>query len=203
MDIMQLLQRQIAGNTLNQLSQRIGANPQQTSAAANGVFAALLGGLANNAASGGLNNLMAALDKNHDGSILDDMAGLLNSGGQGTGALNGMGIVNHILGGKTQSVAQQIGAKAGINANQVMQLLPVLAPIVMGVIGQLKNGGKLNLGNIASMLLGAAQGGAQQSGLGGVLGQVLGGVLAGGGGQQTGGGGLLGGLLGGLFGKRK
>ncbi|MBX2890720.1 MAG: DUF937 domain-containing protein [Saprospiraceae bacterium] len=199
MDIMQILQNQIAGNTLNQLSQQIGANPQQTKAAATGIFSALLGGLANNAASGGLNSLMAALDKNHNGSILDDMAGLINSGGQGTGALNGMAIVNHILGGKTQSVAQQVGAKSGLNANQIMQLLPVLAPVVMGVIGQLKNNGQLNLGNIANMLLGAAQNGAQQSGLGGALGQVLGGVLAGGGKQ---GGGLLGGVLGGLFGKK-
>lgn len=199
MDIMQILQNQIAGNTLNQLSQQIGANPQQTKAAATGIFSALLGGLANNAASGGLNSLMAALDKNHNGNILDDMAGLINSGGQGTGALNGMAIVNHILGGKTQSVAQQVGAKSGLNANQIMQLLPVLAPVVMGVVGQLKNNGQLNLGNIANMLLGAAQNGAQQSGLEGALGQVLGGVLAGGGKQ---GGGLLGGVLGGLFGKK-
>ena len=200
MDIMQILQQQIAGNTLNQLSQRIGATPQQTQAAANGAFAALLGGLANNAAGGGLNSLMAALDKNHDGSILDDLQGIISSGGQGAGAANGMAIVNHILGGKTQAVAQQLGAKSGLNANQIMQLLPVLAPIVMGVIGQLKNGGKLNLGNIAGMLLSAAQGGAQQSGLGGVLGNVLGGVLGGGGGNKP--GGLLGGLLGGLFGRK-
>ncbi|GAB4489901.1 MAG: hypothetical protein OHK0019_08080 [Saprospiraceae bacterium] len=200
MDIMQILQQQIAGNTLNQLSQRIGATPQQTQAAANGVFAALLGGLANNAAGGGLNSLMAALDKNHDGSILDDLGSIISSGGQGAGAANGMAIVNHILGGKTQAVAQQISAKSGLNANQIMQLLPVLAPIVMGVIGQLKNGGKLNLGNIAGMLLSAAQGGAQQSGLGGVLGNVLGGVLGGGGGNKP--GGLLGGLLGGLFGRK-
>jgi len=200
MDIMQILQQQIAGNTLNQLSQRIGATPQQTQAAANGAFAALLGGLANNAAGGGLNNLIAALDKNHDGSILDDLGSIISSGGQGAGAANGMAIVNHILGGKTQAVAQQLGAKSGLNANQIMQLLPMLAPIVMGVIGQLKNGGKLNLGNIAGMLLNAAQGGAQQSGLGGVLGNVLGGVLGGSGGNKP--GGLLGGLLGGLFGRK-
>jgi hypothetical protein len=201
MDIMQLLQSQISGSTLNQLSQRIGATPQQTSAAASGAFAALLGGLANNAASGGLNNLMAALDKNHDGSILDDLGSIIGSGGQGSGAANGMAIVNHILGGKTQALATQLSAKTGLNANQIMQLLPMLAPIVMGVIGQLKNKGQLNLGNIAGILLGAAQGGAQQSGLGGVLGSVLGGVLSSG--SQSGGGGLLGGLLGGLFGKKK
>jgi hypothetical protein len=201
MDIMQLLQSQLTGNVINQMSQRIGASPQQTQAAANGAFAALLGGLANNAASGGLNNLIAALDKNHDGSILDDIGSLIGNGGSGQGAANGLAIVNHILGGKSQALAQQLGAKTGLNANQVMQLLPMLAPIVMGVIGQLKNGGKLNLGNIASMLLNSAQSGAQQSGLGGVLGNVLGGVLAGGGGNKPGGG-LLGGLLGGLFGRK-
>lgn len=203
-----MLQSQLDDNTLGQISEQIGANPQQTATAANGIFASLLGGMANNAASeGGLSSLLGALDKNHDGSVLDDLpglvGGLLQSGGQGSGAANGLGILNHVLGGQQEAVAQQVSQSSGLNMNQVMKLLPVLAPIVMGVLGRAKNQGGLDLGNLASILMGSAQSGAQQSGMGDLLGSVLGGVLGGGQAQQQSqGGGLLGSILGGIFGKR-
>lgn len=206
MDLMQMLQGQLNDDVLGQISEQIGAKPEQTATAANGIFASLLGGLANNAASeGGLSSLLGALDKNHDGSVLDDLGGLvgglLQSGGQGDGATNGLGILGHILGDKQEVVAQQVSQSSGLNMNQVMKLLPVLAPIVMGVLGRAKNQGGLDLGNLASILMGSAQSGAQQSGMGDLIGSVLGGVLGGGQPQQQQqGGGLLGGLLGKIFG---
>ncbi len=202
MDLMQMLQSQLDDNVLGQISEQIGASPDQTASAANGIFASLLGGLANNASSeGGFSSLRGALDKDHDGSILDDLpgmlGGLLQSGGQGSGAANGLGILNPVLGGQPEVVAQQVSQSSGLNMNQVMKLLPVLAPIVMGVLGRAKNQGGLDLGNLASILMGSAQSGAQQSGMGDLLGSVLGSVL-GGGNQQSGGG--LGGILGNILG---
>ncbi len=205
MDLMQLLQSQLDDNVIGQMSEQIGAEPQQTAAAANGIFASLLGGLANNAASeGGLSSLLGALDRNHDGSVLDDIGGLvgglLQNGGQGSGATNGLGILGHILGGQEEAVAQQVSQSSGLNMGQVMKLLPVLAPIVMGVLGKAKNDGNFDIGDLAGVLMGSAQSGAQQSGMGDLLGSVLGGVL--GGGQQQGGAGGLGGLLGKILGGR-
>lgn len=206
---MQLLQGQLDDNLLGQISEQIGAEPQQTATAANGIFASLLGGLANNASSeGGFSSLLGALDRNHDGSVLDDLpglvGGLLQSGGQGAGAANGLGILGHVLGDKQDAVAQQVSQSSGLNMGQVMKLLPVLAPIVMGVLGRAKNQGGFDIGDLAGVLMGSAQSGAQQSGMGDLLGSVLGGVLGGGQQQQqsSGGGGLLGSILGGLFGKR-
>lgn len=202
MDLMQLLQGQLDDNVIGQMSESIGASPEQTASAANGIFASLLGGLANNAASeGGLSSLLGALDKNHDGSVLDDLpglvGGLLQNGGQGAGATNGLGILGHILGGQEEAVAQQVSQSSGLNMGQVMKLLPVLAPIVMGVLGRSKNSGNFDLGDLAGILMGSAQNGAQQSGMGDLLGSVLGGVLGGG---QRGGSGGLGGLLGSILG---
>lgn len=203
MDLMQLLQGQLDDNVLGQMSQQIGASPEQTASAANGIFASLLGGMANNAASeGGLSSLLGALDKNHDGSVLDDLpglvGGLLESGGQGNGATNGVGILSHILGGQQEAVAEQVSESSGLNMNQVMKLLPVLAPIVMGVLGREKSQGGLDMGNLASILTGSAQSGAQQSGMGDLLGSVLGGVLGGNSQQSSSGG--LGGILGSILG---
>lgn len=200
---MQLLQGQLDDNVLGQLSDQIGADKKQTAAAANGIFATLLGGLANNAASeGGLNSLASALDRNHDGSVLDDVVGmvggLLQSGGQGDGATNGMGILNHVLGGQQEVAARQISQNSGLSVSKVMQLMPVLAPIVMGVIGKMRSQEGIQISDLPGILLGGAQSGAQQSGMGDLLGSLLGGVLSGGGQQQSSGG--LGGLLGKIFG---
>ncbi len=202
MDLMQLLQSQLDDNVIGQLSEQIGAEPQQTAQAANGIFATLVGGLANNAASeGGLNSLMSALDRNHDGSVLDDLMGMMGNvmQGGGSGATDGAGIIGHILGDKREVAAQQISQSSGLDVGQVMKLLPVLAPIVMGVLGRAKNQGGLDLGGLANILMGSAQN-AQSGGFGDLIGSVLGGVLGGGQQQQQGGGGLgsiLGKILGG------
>jgi hypothetical protein len=206
MDLMQILQGQLSDDVLGQLSEQIGADKEQTASAANGIFATLLGGLANNASSeGGLTSLGAALDRDHDGSILDDLMGMVGGMMQGqgqSGALNGAGILGHILGGQQETAASQISQSSGLNMGQVMKLMPILAPIVMGVLGRAKNQGGLDLGSLAGVLTGSAQN-AQSGGFGDLIGSVLGGVLGGGQQQQPQqGGGLLGNILGGIFGRR-
>lgn len=206
---MQILQGQLSDDMLGQLSQQIGADKEQTAAAANGIFATLLGGLANNASSeSGLASLGNALDRDHDGSVLDDLMGVVGGmmqGGESPGAMNGSGILGHILGGQQEVAAQQISQSSGLNVGQIMKLMPILAPIVMGVLGRAKNSGGLDLGSLANILMGSAQN-AQSGGFGDLLGTVLGGVLGGGQQQQQpqqqqGGGDMLGQILGGIFGR--
>lgn len=208
MNLMDILQGQISDEMLGQISEHIGAEPQQTAQATNSVFATLLGGLANNASSeGGLSALGAALDRDHDGSMLDDIfgmvGGMMQGGDQSARATNGLGILGHILGDRQESAAQQIGQSSGLSMGQVMKLMPILAPIVMSVLGKAKNSGGLDLGSLAGVLMGGAQQAQQQPGMGDLLGSVLGSVLGGGQQQQqSGSGDLLGSVLGGLFGKR-
>ena len=206
MNLMDILQGQLSDETLGQLSDHIGADKSQTADAANGIFATLLGGLANNASSeGGLSALGSALDRDHDGSMLDDLmgmvGGMMNSGDQNAGAANGLGILGHVLGGRQEAAAEQIGQNSGLSMGQVMKLMPILAPIVMQVLGRAKNQGGLDLGSLAGILSGSAQN-AQSGGFGDLLSNVLGGVLGGGQQQQQqpqSGGGLLGSVLEGIF----
>jgi len=196
MDLLNILQSQLSDDVLEQLGQQIGADKQHTAQAANGIMTSLLGGLANNATQeGGLNSLLGALDRNHDGSVLDDIMGLIGSGGQGAGAANGLGILGHVLGGNQENVAQQVSERSGLSMGQVMKLMPILAPIVMGALGKMRSEGGLKLEDLPSLLMGTAQNSAQGAGMGDLLGSVLGSVL-GGNNQKQGG---LGGLLGGLF----
>ncbi|MBC7777458.1 MAG: DUF937 domain-containing protein [Phycisphaerae bacterium] len=209
MNLMDILQGQVSDEMLGQLSDHIGAEPEQTAQATNGIFATLLGGLANNTSSeGGLSALGNALDRDHDGSMLDDLAGMvggmLQGGGQDSRATNGSGMLNHILGDRQEVAAEQIGQSSGLSAGQIMKLLPILAPIVMSVLGKAKSSGGLDLGSLASVIMGGAQQGQQQGGMGDLLGNILGSVMGGGQQEQQSqqGGGLLGSVLGGIFGKR-
>lgn len=202
---MELLKGQLNDQLIGQLSQHIGAEPQQTASAAEGVFATILGGLANNAASeGGVNSLMAALDRDHDGSILDDLMGMVGNLANGTAngnATNGLGILGHVLGDRQETAATQIGQSNGLSAGQAMKLMTILAPIVMNVLGKAKSQGGLDVGSLVGMLMGSAQN-AQQGGFGDLIGSVIGNVMSGNQQQANGAGGMLGSVLGSLFGKK-
>ncbi|MGZ7030516.1 MAG: DUF937 domain-containing protein, partial [Thermoanaerobaculia bacterium] len=65
-------------------------------------------------------------------SILDNVGALLGSGGIGAA------ILTHILGSRRAPVEQGVGRASGMNAQQVGQLLMMLAPLVMGVLGRMK-----------------------------------------------------------------
>lgn len=214
MDIMQLLQNQLNDQVLGQISQQIGASEQQTSTATQGILTALVGGLANNTASGdGLNSLMSALDRDHDGSSLDDIMGFIGGMMSGTATgnqSNGLGILGHILGNKQEAVAQNISQKSGLDMSQIMKLMPILAPIVMSVLGKVMRSGNNQdapsagsggqIIDLANILMGSAKS-AQGGAFGDLLGNVIGGVL--GSGQpsqpQPSSGGLFGKILGAIL----
>ena len=159
MDLMSLLQNQLTPEVINQLSQQTGAAPEQTTTAAQGVFSTLLSGLAKNASTeSGAMGILGALDQDHDGSILNDVMGLVMGGGQSSGATNGAGILGHILGGQQQNAAQMLSQTSGVNQNGVMDMMIKLAPMVMGVLGQQKQQqGGMNASALSGLLGGAVQ----------------------------------------------
>jgi hypothetical protein len=131
--ILDTLQQQLGPTAIQQMSQSLGADPKSTAAAVSMALPALLGGLSKNASHP---DGAAALDRalaDHDGSILDNLGGIL--GGGGGGGIGGA-ILGHIFGAKRSTVEQGVGQSSGLNAQQVSQLLMMLAPIVMGVLGR-------------------------------------------------------------------
>jgi hypothetical protein len=86
-----------------------------------------------------------------------------------SGASNGSGILQHILGGQHGQVADAIGQSSGLSGGQVGNLMQILAPMVMSQLGQAKQQSGLDAGGIASLLSNVA--GGQQAG-GGMMGLV-------------------------------
>ena len=172
--------QQVLNAHADQIGARIGANPAETQQAISASLPALLAGLQQQAAAGGT-GLQQAIEQDHDGSILDDIAGYLN----GTASLdprttNGGGILDHVLGGQQPAVQQALSARTGLTSSTIAQLLPILAPIVMGMLGRQARSGTSGgsgggLGDLGS-ILGGLTGGTSTSGSGG-LGDILGSIL--------------------------
>ena len=159
MDLMSLLQGHLTPEVINQMSQETGAAPEQTATAAEGILSTLLGGLAKNAQGGGADGLLSALDRDHDGSILDDVMGLVSGAGQANApsAMNGAGILSHVLGDQAGGAAEMISKATGVNENGVLGMMVKLAPLVMGVLGQQKQQQGLDASGLAGLLGGSVQ----------------------------------------------
>ena len=161
-----------------------------------------------------LNN---ALDRDHDGSILD------NPSQVEARQQEGGSILDHIFGGQKAQVENSLSQNTGISMEKIGPILAMLAPLIMGYIGKQKQQNNVNSGGLGDLLggiLGGAQnqaqaqpsnplndilgqvlgGGQQQQSSGNPLNDILGQVLGGGQQQQQQGG--LGGLLGSILGGR-
>lgn len=79
--------------------------------------------------------LLGALDRDHDGSILDDVAGFIGNNDNSAGD----GILKHVLGDNRNTVENGLSAKTGLNSSQIGQLLKMAAPLIMGYLGKQKN----------------------------------------------------------------
>jgi hypothetical protein len=168
----------------------LGTDEQKASSGLSSTLSVLTGALAQNTQEEqGAAALDAALEKDHDGGILDNITGFLGNAMAGPGA----GILGHVLGNNQQPVAKEIAKDSGLDMGQVMTLMTAVAPLLMGVLGKKKQEEGLDASGLAGMLATEKQAVEQQSGgfdIGSVLGMLTGG---GGGGSSSGGGG--GGLL--------
>ncbi|HEX4950532.1 MAG TPA: DUF937 domain-containing protein [Blastocatellia bacterium] len=173
MNIEGLLGQVLGGGNLGAISQTIGADENTTSTAIQAALPMLVGALARNASSEqGAASLAGALDRDHDGSVLDDIAGFVMGGG--AQQANGTGILGHIFGGNQPAVEQGISQASGVDMNTVARLLPILAPIVMGYLGRQKQEQGMDAGALAGVLgQQQQQMQEQQSPLMGMLSSVL------------------------------
>ena len=167
-----LLGQQQGEQAVNEISQNVGADNSVVSSAIQMALPSILGGLASNAATPqGAESLNNALDQDHSGGgvlgNLGGLAGMIFGGGSEQTPppreADGGGILGHVLGDSQETVAQDVSEKTGLGTGQVMQILMMLAPMVMGYLGRQKQ-----------------EQGVGADGLGGLLGGILGGQSSGG-----------------------
>ena len=206
--ILDLLNSDMGRQLINGASSQTGQSNDKTAAVLSMALPTILGAMQRNAATPqgaeSLNNALS--DNRHDGSILDQLGGLLGGGKADNSLLNeGAGILKHVLGGNQQRVEQNISQNSGVDSGSVAQIIKMAAPVLMGVLGSKKRQSNVDQNGIGNLLGSVMGGGADNDqslieklldadGDGSIIDDVAGMVL--GGNKKKGG---LGGLLGGLF----
>jgi hypothetical protein len=196
-DLQDLVNSLFADGNLDAIANHVGASREETGAGIAAALPALMGALAGNASTPrGEQALAGALMRDHDGSLLDQLGGML-AGNMGGRAANGAGILGHLFGDQQgqDQVVNTLSGRSNVNSTLIQKLLPILAPLVLSYLGKRMRGGSGDTSGSAEASMGGLGGGALGGLLGGLLGQMMGG-----GDPGSGGGGLadvLGGLLGG------
>lgn len=171
MDLNSIIGALTAGSAVNDMSKQFNMNNGQVNSIITAALPTLIGAMQKNAATEkGASSLAGAM-----ASHLGDTSINLSN----TGLTDGGKILNHILGGNSNSVFSALAKQTGTNSNQVSGILSAIAPMLLGLLG---NGQKKTntsvggLGGLLGTLLGGGSATSQPSS-GGGLGSLLGGAM--------------------------
>ena len=205
MGILDTIGQQLGGDTLKQISQKLGTDEGTAAKAVSVALPLLIAGLTRNASTpdGGA-ALDQALTRDHSASpVLDSPQQAVAD----PNAFNAGGILGHIFGQRQAPIQQGVAKATGIDLQSASKVLMILAPIVMASLARARTAQGANvsagqvlqqeqqhierqvpgIGGLASILDRNHDGsiaddianmaGGQLGGLGGGLGSVLGGLL--------------------------
>ena len=145
----EMLTQQLAGNAISHISGKIGADQGTTSKAVGLAIPLLISALARNSSTPeGAQALNQAVANDHDGSILDNLAGFLGN----SGSANGSGILGHILGDRRSDVETGLAQSTGLEPSAAGQLLETVAPLVMGALGKTQQQQGLDASGLSDFL---------------------------------------------------
>ena len=149
-DLLGSLMGQLGGGGIEQISRSVGLSGGDVTNVLAGALPAIMAGLTrNSSSSAGAAGLLGALDRDHDGSVLDDVMGFLGGGGDLAG---GAGILGHVLGGRQTNVEQAVSKSSGVDIASVGKILAMVAPLIMGALGKAKRQQNLDASGLAAAL---------------------------------------------------
>ncbi len=154
-NLVKILMQQMGGGTINAIAKKLNVDPRIAQGAIQVAMPMLISALSKNTSSQrGAEGLFGALKKDHDGGILEDLAGFVLGGDNKKDA---NGILGHIFGQKRSGVERILSLNSGMQQNQSSELLELLAPVVMGAMGKQVRQENLQAQQLAELLSGAKQ----------------------------------------------
>ncbi|MBT8262377.1 MAG: DUF937 domain-containing protein [Bacteroidia bacterium] len=162
--ILDLLKSDLGKQLISGASQETKQPEDKTAQVVQMALPLLMGAMKRNASNPqGAAGLMGALDKKHDGSLLDNLGGFFEGGVSEEQKIDSLGILGHVLGGSQDNVVGALSQKSGMDSNSVMQILQVAAPILLGFLGKEKKQQNVSSpGGIEGLLGGMLGGGRKQ-----------------------------------------
>ncbi len=156
MDLMKIIQSQLTDVVMDQIAGEVGGTREQTTSASHGILNTLIGALAKNTSNQqGAESLFNALEKDHDGSLLDNLSDYIDPKAPhpvSERTANGLGILGHLLGDKAELISQLIGKETGLGKGNALGLMAKLAPIVLAALGKQKQQGGFNIQDLMGFL---------------------------------------------------
>lgn len=147
--ITQMITQQVAGGAVRAMAQRIGVSETTANAAVQMAVPLILAALARNASQPtGAQDLHQAIEKDHNGSIFENLTGYLGN----PESANGSGILGHVFGNQQPAVASNLSQATGLDQNSAASVLAMVAPLVMGAVGQQQQQNGLDSNGLSNLL---------------------------------------------------
>lgn len=148
------LSQQLTDSFFEKASATVGSNKEHTKAAFEKGLPFLIGALAKNTKTqDGAESLNKAITKKHNGSVFDHLDDLVAHPENGEGA----GILKHLLGSKEVKVEEFLGKKTELSQGGSKKVLQILAPMILGALGQEKKESQLNSDQLGKLLQSSAK----------------------------------------------
>ena len=146
-DFTQQVLGQLDADSVEAIAAQLGIDPAQAEAAIGQAVPLLVGGLARNAQTDAGASALHRAAGNHAGFDLGSVLGSVLGGGGDGGA-----ILGHVFGPRQDQAAQNLGRSTGLGGQGAAQLLAMLAPIILSMLGNRTRSQDVDAGGLGGML---------------------------------------------------
>lgn len=149
--IINLLLSQLGSGTTNQIGEKLGLDDAKVQQVVGMALPTIIGALNRNASSSksGAEALTNAIQSDHDGSILDNIAQAVT---KRETIDDGSAILGHVFGDKGSGIMDSVSRATNIDSAQVAQIFAMLAPVVMGALGKIQRSKNLDAEGVSALL---------------------------------------------------
>ncbi len=155
MNLLNIIQNQIDGNLLNQISKIIGSNNDSTRNAITAFVPTLLSGIIGKGNTlSGASSLISIITNNKFGEqSLSNFASVLTDEEKTTDLIKtGEGISSSLFENKQVGLVSRLASVSGLNKSSSSKLMSLLGPIAMGSIGKIVNRDSLDAAGLQRLL---------------------------------------------------
>lgn len=154
MNLMDMIKDQVSGPLSSAATGFLGESESNVTSALGGIVPGLMGKIADVASDESGAQSILDMAGGLDAGMLDDIPGLLGSGGDAVNGLmnSGGGLVSKLFGGNEGNLISKIAGMSGMSSGNAGSLLKMATPLIMGLIGKQAVKGGLNASGLMNML---------------------------------------------------
>lgn len=160
-NILNTLSSQFGQQEASAIAEKVGGvDSQEVNSLVQSFLPILTQGLARNAnQSSGAESLLNALTQKHTGSILDNISSAMTN----KTSNDGMKILGHVFGSKTNVVQQFFNKGSNLDNSQINQIIQLATPILMGMLGSKVKQSNFNASSLTALLTGSISQATEQN----------------------------------------